>query len=131
MTPETSVFLAAADRAVANAHSILAINITDQAARLAYYAQFYAAQAVIFERTAKNAKTHKGVDSQFHRLAKAEPSLTGLAGQLSAAYRFKEAADYEADAAASITQADARDAIATAESFVAVVRQVLAAPAPP
>jgi uncharacterized protein (UPF0332 family) len=126
MTPETTVFMVAAERALANANRILAINIADQAARLAYYAQFHAAQALIFERTAKNAKTHKGVDSQFHRLAKLEPILNGLAGQLSGAYRFKEAADYDADAAASITEVDARDAIATAERFVAVIARVLA-----
>ena len=60
MTPETSDFLVAAERALSNARNILAIDIPDQAARLAYYAQFHAAQALIFERTAKISKTHKG-----------------------------------------------------------------------
>ena len=83
MTPETSDFLVAAERALSNARNILAIDIPDQAARLAYYAQFHAAQALIFERTAKISKTHKGVDKQFHKLVKAEPTLpSDLAGQL-------------------------------------------------
>jgi uncharacterized protein (UPF0332 family) len=126
MTPESSVFLAA-DRAASNARRVLAIDIPDQAARLAYYAQFHAAQALIFERTATNAKTHKGVDSLFHKLARSEPALPpGLAAALSAAYRFKEAADYDADAAALITTADARDAITTAEHFIAAIRRTLA-----
>ena len=42
MTPETSDFLVAAERALSNARNILAIDIPDQAARLAYYAQFHA-----------------------------------------------------------------------------------------
>ena len=38
------------------------------AARLACYAQFHAAKALFFERTARIAKTHKGVSAQFHRI---------------------------------------------------------------
>ena len=128
MTPETLDFLAAADRAVSNARSVLAIDIPDQAARLAYYAQFHAAQALIFERTGTIARTHRGVDTQFHKQSKGEPGLSpGLAGELSAPYRYKERADYETgSAAAPITQANASDAIATAERFVADIRHVLA-----
>jgi uncharacterized protein (UPF0332 family) len=104
----------------------LAIDIPRQAARLAYYAQFHAAQALIFERTDKSAKTHKGVDRQFHRLALAETSFpTGLAATMSAAYHFKEAADYETGIAGAVSSADAGDAIAAGEQFVAAVRQAL------
>ncbi len=133
MTPETSSFLAAADRALSDAHTILSVDVPNQAARLAYYAQFHAAQALIFQRTGKIAKTHKGVDREFHKLAKAEPTFTsGLATQLSKAYRYKEIADYDTDTATPITSPLARDAIAAAERFVAVVRRVLTVPpAPP
>ena len=61
MKPQTHAFLVAADRALVQARGNLAINFPDQAARLAYYAQFHSAQALIFERTDKVAKTHKGV----------------------------------------------------------------------
>ena len=61
----------------------LSINIHRQAARLAYYAQFHAAQALIFERTGKISKTHKGVGSQFHTFAQSELAIeyrcTGMA----------------------------------------------------
>ena len=132
MKPETASFLESAEQAISHAARILAIDIPGQAARLAYYAQFHAAQALLFERTDKIAKTHRGVDSQFHRIARTEPNLPPeLAGQLSAAYRFKAAVDYEAGTAAAITAADAAEAIATAERFVAAIRQALTEPVAP
>ena len=60
MKPQTAAFLGAADRALAHAIANLGINIPDQAARLAYHAQFHAAQALIFERTDKISRQHKG-----------------------------------------------------------------------
>ena len=126
MKPETVDFLAAADRALSKAHRILGIDISDEAARHAYYAQFHAAQALIFERTNKISKTHKGVNGEFHKLAKAESALPLTLGtQLSKAYRYKEVADYDTGTAPQITRPQARDAIVTAEQFVAVIRQVL------
>ena len=84
MTPQTADFLASADDALADARGTLSVSIARQAARLAYYAEFHAAQALIFERTGKVAKTHKGVDRQFHKLAMAESALpAGLAHKLS------------------------------------------------
>jgi hypothetical protein len=51
---------------------------------------------LIFGRTGKVAKTHKGVQALFHRLIRQEAAIgLGLAGNLSASYHFKEAADYE------------------------------------
>jgi uncharacterized protein (UPF0332 family) len=127
MKPQTAAFLESAEEAVRDAKQILAINIPRQAARLAYYAQFHAAQALIFERTQRSAKTHKGVDKQFHRLAMAETGFSpGLAATLSVAYHFKEAADYETGIAGAISPEDAGQAIAAAELFVIEVRRVLA-----
>ena len=129
MMPQTSAYLAKANQTLDKARRVLAIDIPDEAGRHAYYAQFHAAQALIFERTDKISKSHKGVSSQFHKLAKDEPAIgTDLARDLSATYHFKEAADYETDTAAMITAADARDAISTAEHFVAVISKVLAKP---
>ncbi len=129
MKPETAVFLNAAEEAISNAHRILSVSVPDQAARLAYYAQFHAAQALIFERADKVAKTHKGVSKEFHRLAKAEAMFpVALAAQLSAAFAYKERADYITGTSGPITQAVASDAIAVAERFVDVVRQALASP---
>ena len=126
MTPETAVFLAAAAGALSDAGIILAANVPRQAARLAYYAQFHAAQALIFERTGKISKTHKGVNHQFHMLVKTEPSLSAdLAMQLAKAYIYKERADYHTDMTNPVPPALAAQAIVTAERFVAVIRQAL------
>ena len=123
MKPQTSAYLDSADEAIRDAEQILAINIPRQAARLAYYAQFHAAQALIFERTDKVAKTHRGVDKEFHRLALAETTFPlSLAATLSAAYHFKKVADYETGPAGAVTAADADQAIAAAKHFVTLVR---------
>ena len=80
--------LNAAERALVQARGVLAINYPDQAARLAYYVQFHAAQALIFERTDKVAKTHKGVRRLFHQLSRAEAGIDPrLAGKLTDAHR--------------------------------------------
>jgi uncharacterized protein (UPF0332 family) len=126
MKPQTEAFLGAADEALTNARDILSINIQRQAARLSYYAQFHAAQALIFERTDKISKSHKGVSREFHNLARAEPNLPGeLGAKLSAAYYYKEVADYDTGTAPPITTNQAREAIDTAEHFVAIIRQAL------
>jgi uncharacterized protein (UPF0332 family) len=135
MKPETSAALDEADRALAAARGNLSIDFSDQAARLAYYAQFHAAQALIFERTGKVAKSHKGVNKEFHRLALAEATFpAGIAAQLTKAYDYKQIADYGISTATPITPTQASDAIVTAERFVAVIREALtpppAAPAP-
>lgn len=126
MKPQSAAYLASAEEALSDAKKILVINIPRQAARLAYYAQFHAAQALIFERTGKIAKTHKGVQALFHRLIKQETVIgPGLAGDLSASYHFKEAADYETGVAGAISSGDATEAIRTAEHFLAIVKGIL------
>ncbi len=128
MKPETAAYLEKADQALDKARRVLGIGIADEAGRHAYYAQFHAAQAMIFERTSKIAKSHKGVSHQFHRLTKTEPRLTPqLAASLSASYHFKEVADYETGPVAMIAVADASEAIAAAEAFVSSVRTAIAA----
>ena len=56
---------------------------------------------------------------------------SGLAGELSRAYRYKEIADYETGADAVVAPGEASAAIATAERFVAAVRHALENPAAP
>ena len=126
MSPETAAFLAAAERAIAHARTIHAVDIPEQAARLAYYAQFHAAQALIFERTGRTAKTHKGVRRLFHKLARNEPRLDpDLPRRLSNAYRDKEIADYESESGRDITTQGAATAISSAAHFVDQIRRLL------
>ena len=128
MKNETVAYLTGADKAIFQARAILEINFPEQAARLAYYAEFYAAQALIFERTERVAKTHKGVRRLFHQLAAAETGMDPrLAGDLTHGYQFKQLADYEAGTDASVSLEDAADAIEVAVHFVASVRQSLTA----
>ncbi len=129
MMPQTQSFLAAADEALSDANVILKVNVPRQAARLAYYAQFHAAQALIFERTQKIAKTHKGVDREFHKIAKGEPTFAaGFAAQLTKAYNYKEHTDYITDGSQPLSPALAAAAVATAERFVAGVRLAIQSP---
>ncbi len=58
------------------ARTILAALVGEDAGRNAYLAAFHAAQALIAERTGKDAKTHKGVHAQFARLTRNEPRLS-------------------------------------------------------
>ena len=132
MKPETANFLAAADRDLADGRGNLGINIPHQAARLAYYAQFHAAQALIFERTGRISKSHKGVNKELHGLVKADPTFpSGFAAKLSKAYDYKEIADYDTGTATPITPTRAGTALADAEHFTAVIRQALATPPGP
>jgi uncharacterized protein (UPF0332 family) len=68
--PETEAYLEKARRCLSNAHANLGIRLANDAGRNAYLAVFHAAQALIFERTGKAAKSHRGVQSEFHRLAR-------------------------------------------------------------
>lgn len=75
MTTETECYLEKARQCLSNAHANLGIKLSNDAGRNAYLAAFHAAQALIFERTGKIAKTHQGVHSEFSLLAKDDPNI--------------------------------------------------------
>jgi hypothetical protein len=54
----------------------------------------------------------------------------GLSVDLTAAYHFKEAADYESGTQNTISSDDAREALQAAETFVASVRNALVSDQP-
>jgi uncharacterized protein (UPF0332 family) len=131
MMPESADVLAAADRDLVVARGNLSMSFWEQAARMAYYARFHAAQALIFERTGKVGKTHKGVHREFHRLSQAEPTLPlGIAAELTQSYRHKEIADYDTGRRPLVTPEESTESTAAAEKFVAAVRNALAAAGP-
>src|SRR5271157_4031107 len=88
---------------------------------------FHAAEAYIFEETGKVAKTHRGVRSEFARLARAEPRVgRDLVTFLGTAYQFKARADYAVGSTATpITSAEAAAAIATTTRFIDTIAQLL------
>jgi uncharacterized protein (UPF0332 family) len=49
---------------------MLQVGLNEDAGREIYLACFHAARALIFERTDKVAKTHRGVQSEFYRRQK-------------------------------------------------------------
>jgi hypothetical protein len=67
MKPETAEHRDKAHRCLAGAKTIAAAELPAVTAREAYLAVHHAAEAYIFERTDKAAKTHRGVRSQFAR----------------------------------------------------------------
>ena len=90
MKAETADYLEKARASLADARQIKVLPLPHIAAREAYLAVFHAAQAYIFERTGKVAKTHRGVRSEFTRLSRTEPRIgRDLVTFLGTAYQFK------------------------------------------
>jgi uncharacterized protein (UPF0332 family) len=127
MKVETADYLAKARATLADAQKIAALPLPHVAAREAYLAAFHAAEAYIFEQSGKVAKTHRGVRSEFTRLARTEPRIgRDVVTFLGAAYQFKTRADYSIGSTATpITDAEATIAIATTARFIDTVTQVL------
>ena len=87
--------LATARHHLSDARSILTLGLAPVAAREAYIAAFHAAQAYLYERAARPAKTHRGLRSEFTRLARDEPRLDqSFSRFLAVAYEVKSVADY-------------------------------------
>jgi len=69
VTPEAAGHLDKADEYLTKARALLDIlHYTDEAGCAAYLAGYHAAQALIFERTGREAKTHKGAHTQFNKM---------------------------------------------------------------
>jgi uncharacterized protein (UPF0332 family) len=124
--PETAQHLEKARHALEEARAVAGIELAEAAGRASYLAAFHAAQALIFERSDKVLKTHRGVHAQFARLAKGLPELgSELPRFLSRAYDFKAVADYEIGPDATVPLAEAISAIEAAENFVDRIAELL------
>jgi uncharacterized protein (UPF0332 family) len=98
MKPEARHYLARARQDLSDARQIIAIALANVAARSAYYAGFHAAEAFIFEKTGRVAKTHRGVRTEFARLTKDDPRVAKTMTEfLAQANRYKEIGDYGVD----------------------------------
>ena len=128
MTPEACRYLEKAHKCLANAQAALGYGLSNDAGRGAYLTVFHAAQAWIFEQTGKVAKTHQGVQSEFHRLAQREPRLDrAFASFLGQAYNLKAVADYETGPDSDIPPERSAAALETATRFVACIAELLGA----
>jgi uncharacterized protein (UPF0332 family) len=129
MTPEAEYFLIKAEKLVAEAEAMLGINLNEAAGRTAYLAGFHAAQAFIFEKTGKSAKTHRGVQTELHRLTKDDASFDAdFRIFLSQTYNLKAIADYETGPGSDVSPERASDATQSAKRFVSYVNTLLSQP---
>lgn len=102
------------------------MDYSDEAARAAYLAGFHAAQALIFVRTNRIAKSHSGLRSTFARLTKDDPHIDRKFTRfLARAYSFKEVTDYGVGPHAIVTSAEAKGMIDTAAEFVGLIEVIL------
>jgi uncharacterized protein (UPF0332 family) len=126
VTPEAKEHLDKARQCLSRARIILAAEIGEDAGRNAYLAAFHAAQALIAERKGKDAKTHKGVHTQFARLTRNEPRLgLELRQFLAQGYDIKSIADCGVGPETDVPLDRAGAAIDTAEQFVNQVTELL------
>jgi uncharacterized protein (UPF0332 family) len=126
VTPEADRYLDKARQSLAHARAILAIELGEDAGRAAYLGAFHAAQALIFERTNRVAKTHRGVHAQFLKLVADEPRVdVELRRFLSEEYKLKAIADYETGPDAVVPLEQAAMAVETAGRFIDVIAELL------
>lgn len=126
MTPEAAAYLDKARQCLGYARIDLDVGLGNDAGRNAYLAAFHAAQALIFERTGKVAKSHQGVHAEFSRLTKDEAGLVVEVRRfLTQAYNLKAVADYEIGPDSVLPLDRASLAIKSAERFVLGVAALL------
>jgi uncharacterized protein (UPF0332 family) len=126
MTPEAGDYLAKGRQDLSDGREILQISLANVAARSAYFAVFHAAEAFIFEKTGRIAKTHRGVRIEFARLAKDDPRIAKTLPEfLAQAYLYKEVGDYSVDPDEIVTMQDAERAITAAANFLDCIEVAL------
>ncbi len=126
MRLEAGSYLDKARHSLAHAHAILEIGLGDDAGRAAYLAALHAAQALIFERTGRVAKSHRGAHGQFLELTANESRVDAeLRRFLSEGYKLKTTADYEVGPEAVVPLEEAARAIVITERFVNTVAELL------
>jgi uncharacterized protein (UPF0332 family) len=90
------------------------------------FAVFHAAEAFIFEKTGRVAKTHRGVRIEFARLTKDNPRIDrALPEFLAQAYLYKEIGNYSVSPDEIVTMQDAELAISAAANFLDCIEVVL------
>jgi len=124
--PEADRYLVKARQSLAHARAVLAIDLGEEAGRATYLGAFHAAQALIFERTNRAAKTHGGVHEQFLRLVEDESRVDpDLRRFLSRGYKLKAIADYETGPDAVVPLERAAAAIETTARFIRTIAGLL------
>ena len=96
----------------------------DIAGRQAYIASLIAARALIYERTGKTSKTHKGVKVVMHRMVREGlPIDRGLLVALEYGFELKNVADYGESEHISISEAER--ALQLAADFIVRIEKLI------
>lgn len=122
MSPRSSELLARARQGMAAANTLIEAGHAAAAVSTAYYAMLYAARAALSERD-RSARTHSGIWAAFRE----EFVVTGdfderVARDAQRAQARREASDYAAE---EFELSEAREIVARAERFIAMVDQRL------
>ncbi|MBV9252515.1 MAG: HEPN domain-containing protein [Acetobacteraceae bacterium] len=129
MTPEAERYLAKARLTLEHARTMLTVNLAEDAGRAAYLAGYQAAEALVFERTGRVAKTHKGLHAEFARLTRTDPRIdVDLRRFLPQSYDLKAICDYEVGPDAVVPPELAEAAVDKAFLFVDRIASILAGP---
>lgn len=126
MTPEVNQALETARRHLLDARAVVTLGITYIAGREAYLAAYHAAEAYLHHRTGKIAKTHRGLRTEFARLAQSEPRIDPeFVRFLANAYEIKSIADYGAEPEANVSLEQANMVIETAGRLLDCIADVI------
>lgn len=125
MKPQSGAFLEKAGELLDQAGTMLGVGLTDAAGRTAYLAGLHAAQALIFERTGRIIRRHRGVRNELWRLTKDEPRFDIELRAFGRAYGLKEIADYETGPGSHVSDELARSTTAMARRFVDLIAELL------
>jgi len=128
MRPETAIFIENARKMLERGRLMLGVPLYDDAGRAAYLAAFHAAQPLIFEREQRILKSHHGVQSEFHRLARDIPGIgPELPRFLSSAFRLKTVADYDPSGHIHPPPEEIEAALEAAAQFVQAIETFVSA----
>ena len=96
------------------------------AGRAAYLAGLNAARALIYESTGRSLKTHKGVHTEFYRLARHDERIPSeLRSFLDVSYNLKMAADYEVEPESDVSPDVAKKSVEAAARFVDKMAEII------
>lgn len=125
MTPEATRLFQKAARSLDEARHASQGGFYEAAGRAAYIAALNGAQALIFERTGKASRTHRGVQLNLYRMLDESGADQTMQSFLSTAYNFKAVADYDSGDDATVSQAQADGAIAEARRLLEYIRRLV------
>jgi uncharacterized protein (UPF0332 family) len=125
MSSEVQAFIAKAQDSLAASKLLTANGLHDFAASRAYYTMFYIAEAFLWDK-GLSFSSHAAVVSAFGREV-AKPGIVPvqLHRHLIAAQNKRTQADYEIDADAKLTAADAQQLIEQSQQFIQLAESIL------